>query len=771
MFKKLAKPFGKRAYSKAQEEGSRSFRRLLHESLEGRAVMDGEVGMEILSTSLLMEPPAEEWMYLTANASDSTEVAALDLTPLASNVAMLPRASTLKLIGSVADHHVIALDGKIVLVESIAAPSHAAELNDPQTMPLSEILFEGVFVDSFLDGTDLTLVTNDLNGQGHVQFFDLASPKSPQSVGKVDLAYPIFQSHQFEHNVFVASLQQPEAVTEVYPAVDSTQWKIEAIDRENLQANERPTMEGPGYLVDWLETEEGVFVVSQFQQSNRLLSSSPDEVWGYVGGTNVSQIVLHTDSVEMKGGIATLSHFVPIDVQSNRDGQLVMIAWDTTSDDPSNAHLTVLEKSRQGYQWSSPESLQTDSTDTWIIHHDFEGVVGLVGTWNSLRLMVPDSTGYRASGVIENTGGVVRWLRIDEQHIAAVAQEFFEYPTLRLDENLQVVADQIPDRILQLHVYDISQPERPILVDSRSIELSEGFANISADDIQWDQEHRTLLIVDRPQLEPSPWYSVASPVDAGSLTSSEGENPASDEEMVATTTSAGPEDRFSILYFVGISEDGTIAIPTTLTLDGEVHEFWVESDRVIALSNQSLTEAAMAAPHSVLSTAILPFVPSFYPTAVGENPFEFPFDYDVPEANETASEIPSDKLLKLLADFGFEDSLDALPAIQIMRPTIRGASMNKFTFAVNGEEWDCDLVDGESVLIRPQQNLFHNPASPTDINADGETTPLDALIVVNILNDRGSYLLPNRVTQASNLWKLDPSGDFRVHSARFVVCL
>ncbi len=179
----------------------------------------------------------------------------------------------------------------------------------------------------------------------------------------------------------------------------------------------------------------------------------------------------------------------------------------------------------------------------------------------------------------------------------------------------------------------------------------------------------------------------------------------------------------------------------------------------MALSNQSLTEAAMEAPHAILSTAILPFVSSIYPV-VGEPPFDFPFEYDVPEASETTTEIPSDKLLKLLSDFGLEDSFDALPEIQIMRPTIRGASTNKFTFAVNGEEWDCDLIDGESVLIRPQQNFFHNPASPTDINADGETTPLDALIVVNILNDRGSYFLPNRVTNTSNFWKLDPSGDF-----------
>ncbi len=474
--------------------------------------MDGEVGMEILSTSLLMEPPAEEWMYATTNASESTEDAALALTPLASNVAMLPRASTLKHIGSVADHHVIALDSKILLIESTAIPSNSVEATDKQTMPLSEILFEGIFVDSFLDGTELTLVTNTLNGHGQVQVFDLASPKAPEPIGKIDLAYPIFQSHQVNRNVFVASLQQPEVVTAVYPPVDATQWKIEAIDRENLQAMDRPTMEGPGYLVDWLETEEGIFVVSQFQQSNRLLSSSPDEVWGYVGGTNVSQIVLHSESVEMKGGIATLSHFVPIDVQTNIDGQLVMIAWDTNSDEPSNAHLTVLQKSSQGYQWSSPESLQTDSTDTWVIHHDFEGAVGLVGTWNSLRLMVPDSTGYRSTGVIENTGGVVRWLRIDDQHIASIAQEFLEYPTLRVDESLQVVADQIPDRALQVHVYDIANPARPSLVDSRSIELSEGFANISADDIQWDQEHQTLLIVDRPQLEPYPWYAVASTV-------------------------------------------------------------------------------------------------------------------------------------------------------------------------------------------------------------------------------------------------------------------
>ena len=40
------------------------------------------------------------------------------------------------------------------------------------------------------------------------------------------------------------------------------------------------------------------------------------------------------------------------------------------------------------------------------------------------------------------------------------------------------------------------------------------------------------------------------------------------------------------------------------------------------------------------------------------------------------------------------------------------------------------------------ENAWHNYAKPTDVNNDGNTTPLDALNIINYLNDNGSVALP-----------------------------
>jgi len=59
-------------------------------------------------------------------------------------------------------------------------------------------------------------------------------------------------------------------------------------------------------------------------------------------------------------------------------------------------------------------------------------------------------------------------------------------------------------------------------------------------------------------------------------------------------------------------------------------------------------------------------------------------------------------------------------------------------------------------LSRPWQN----PARPTDVNDDGSTTPIDALLIVNEINALGARLLPTSTTNTNDLFGfLDSSGD------------
>jgi hypothetical protein len=50
-----------------------------------------------------------------------------------------------------------------------------------------------------------------------------------------------------------------------------------------------------------------------------------------------------------------------------------------------------------------------------------------------------------------------------------------------------------------------------------------------------------------------------------------------------------------------------------------------------------------------------------------------------------------------------------------------------------------EVFDVEVTSLFP----WHNTANPLDINDDGATSPIDALVVINELNSNGSYLLPN----------------------------
>jgi hypothetical protein len=65
-----------------------------------------------------------------------------------------------------------------------------------------------------------------------------------------------------------------------------------------------------------------------------------------------------------------------------------------------------------------------------------------------------------------------------------------------------------------------------------------------------------------------------------------------------------------------------------------------------------------------------------------------------------------------------------------------------------GPDNDLDTTDDNATFARSfdfvvlPENPWHNPAKSTDVNNDGITTPLDALNIINYLNENGSVQLP-----------------------------
>ncbi len=72
-----------------------------------------------------------------------------------------------------------------------------------------------------------------------------------------------------------------------------------------------------------------------------------------------------------------------------------------------------------------------------------------------------------------------------------------------------------------------------------------------------------------------------------------------------------------------------------------------------------------------------------------------------------------------------------------------------------------------SMLVDPQENqwdetmnaLARNPDNPTDTNSDGSTNEFDVLLLINELNMRGPYALPNRSTSIDHSILGDVNGD------------
>lgn len=87
------------------------------------------------------------------------------------------------------------------------------------------------------------------------------------------------------------------------------------------------------------------------------------------------------------------------------------------------------------------------------------------------------------------------------------------------------------------------------------------------------------------------------------------------------------------------------------------------------------------------------------------------------------------------------------------RPSILtfGGDRETFNFAdptnflnVDNDVWSFSLPASERVRldIRIGHQLWHNGSYPPDVNDDGVVAPLDALMIINDLNTRGSRLLP-----------------------------
>jgi len=82
-----------------------------------------------------------------------------------------------------------------------------------------------------------------------------------------------------------------------------------------------------------------------------------------------------------------------------------------------------------------------------------------------------------------------------------------------------------------------------------------------------------------------------------------------------------------------------------------------------------------------------------------------------------------------------------------------------YTFEWEGMEWD--IVDRGLGLefSDPAMDMFHNDQRPMDTNDDGTMGPIDALLVINHLNQHPSMLLPSRAENTAGLRMVDVTGN------------
>jgi len=95
-------------------------------------------------------------------------------------------------------------------------------------------------------------------------------------------------------------------------------------------------------------------------------------------------------------------------------------------------------------------------------------------------------------------------------------------------------------------------------------------------------------------------------------------------------------------------------------------------------------------------------------------------------------------------------------------PTQSGAVDEVYTLHWRGMEWDFREDGGSMQLDSVPDHAFHNLENAADTNSDGVVSPLDAVIIVNLLNTSPTSLLPNRMPPSKADFRVDVTGDLRV---------
>lgn len=82
-----------------------------------------------------------------------------------------------------------------------------------------------------------------------------------------------------------------------------------------------------------------------------------------------------------------------------------------------------------------------------------------------------------------------------------------------------------------------------------------------------------------------------------------------------------------------------------------------------------------------------------------------------------------------------------------------------FSVTIGKEAWDFRWNGGTPDLVLPEENPFCNLGLPTDVDGNGLTSSSDIDLLMQRLNDRGSYALPTRTLEDPLPFYLDSNND------------
>ncbi len=87
-------------------------------------------------------------------------------------------------------------------------------------------------------------------------------------------------------------------------------------------------------------------------------------------------------------------------------------------------------------------------------------------------------------------------------------------------------------------------------------------------------------------------------------------------------------------------------------------------------------------------------------------------------------------------------------------PSVGFVGIDRFTYAITDQQ---GLTSNETnvevmVLDFSAPLPFRNTRSPLDVNGDGIVSPVDALLVINQLNNRADVALPTTISQARGIF-------------------